>query len=325
MTISTIRSTLVDFPKNNADAAMRFGPTNQVSRLPLLREVITELTYGDNRKELLKKIQIRPIPTSMVAISSNLPFSRLLESKYVIRKDGEVFVKSDEHSDEMNRDIQPPQLVQIDKRLIVPENMDKRSIIIAENNWVANEQGGKCIFSMLPGNDQRFVDHPKSSNGGDQFELKSIIPYLFNEAELKNEKLVAEFLRNYNTEPVFSLPNSRSIKAQICALFAGDDLGALAQHALTFLMVIGKMKAPSTTKLSAGGIDYSVSKARDGSVAVSRQFFAYMRFEYTNVPDVGLAMTGDGCRGESMQKVTVLPEVGHPVPYGYVLLMEERP
>ena len=311
------------FPKNNAEAAVKFGPTNPGSRLPRLREAVIELTYGSNRADLLTKLQIRPVPTSMVAISANLPFSQLLESEYVVRKEGEVFVQSDDRTNARTRDVQPPLLVHIDKRLIVPENMGKLSLIIAEDNWVANEQGGKCIFTMLPGNDQRFAEFPMSSDGHDRFELKSILPFLFNESELKEGKLAAEFLRSYNTERVFSLPNSRAINAQLHALFASAPLQPIGQHVSDFLKTIGKMKMASAKTLSADGTDYSIAKAKDGSVEVSRQFFAYMRFEQTNVPHVGLAMTGDGRTGESAQKVTYLPEITQPAHYGYVLLMED--
>lgn len=140
--------------------------------------LIDDRLYNAYRKELEPA---RPVHTSMKAIALRTPLGDVLtkdgKQTYVQIKEGGL-----------------TELIQVDDRILTPENLRKSSQLIkAELNWQTAGKGDEYVTRMLEGNDQISIAIPNS--GWNNF--KDIQNLLFNETELREGNLVKAFMKEY--------------------------------------------------------------------------------------------------------------------------------
>ncbi|GEM_PF-2253855 len=182
------RTGIFNAGKNNISpaASVVYGPT---TRKPMLRFRDSLILFSDPRLHNAYKGKTGSyeyVHTSMKAIVLNMPLGDVINSDFVVKDGKQTYVKIVAGG--------VTEFIQVDKKLITPENLSKsKQIIKAELNWRTNGKENEYITNMLEGNDQMSITLPKTGVN----YLKDVINLLFNEKEIREGNLVREFLKEY--------------------------------------------------------------------------------------------------------------------------------
>ena len=178
------------------EASVRYGPTTRESMLNFRNSTIlltNEHLYNAYREKLEPAHRVH---TAMKAIVFKMPLADIPEGELKAIIDGKTyFITQDEKIKE---------LIQVKNELLTPENLTKPSQLIKmEDGWETERKimNGEhiTITHVREENDQMSIALPKVGLN----YLKDIPDFLFSEKELREGKLVQEFMKEHGDLEIY--------------------------------------------------------------------------------------------------------------------------